>query len=433
MIGNLSDARWSAYYLAGVVFVFYVLAPVVVQSVAATDHYLWKLSTAGAVAVVGILVGFHVKWFDSWFDGQRKAITIRAGHFHSAVWAAFALLFIVILATADTVPLMSALRGGGEQQLSADRGNFLKTREGWEAILPYISAIMAGSIIPYSLGLLFLQKRGYRWVALFTFTFFTVVSLQKAQFLQAFAPLVVLVAQKRIWSYRALGLLVLVAGCLFYFNTVLARGEFRLPFFSDTPLAEASNAPESAAHPSEDGVEFSEYFSASYVPAGAVDHLLWRTFAVPVFTASDSFRVVDEALSGKLQFGATSSFFAPVVSIVTGTPRLNFDALVFEHQWGKSDIGRSNSVYFVEAFVNFGWIGVFVFSCIVGLVLRLFWKTPDPAMMALWPLFCMNVFQAGLIGTLLSNGFALLFMLAVFVRVQPGRPVRAEVVAPAIP
>ena len=85
--------------------------------------------------------------------------------------------------------------------------------------------------------------------------------------------------------------------------------------------------------------------------------------------------------------------------------------------------GSSNSVYFTEAFVNFGWIGLLVFGYVVGLLMRLFAMSRDEAFRALWPLFALGIYTSGLIGLLLSNGFVLLFALALFVKFRVRRGV----------
>jgi hypothetical protein len=65
---------------------------------------------------------------------------------------------------------------------------------------------------------------------------------------------------------------------------------------------------------------------------------------------------------------------------------------------------------------------VILFSLAIGLIFRLFWKTKDLAFQSLWLLFAMNVYLAGLVGTLLSNGFILVLFLAVFVRFENALP-----------
>lgn len=377
---------------------------------------------AGAVAAVCVVLGFHLPVFDPLLRGRWRVLPVRSDHYQLVVWALFIVLLVVVLTTAETLPLQAALLGGTETELSAGRGAFLKTRQGWEASLQYLVAIWTGSVLPYSMALLFIQGSRFRWASFGLFTAFTLVSLQKAQFVQAFAPVMMLIMQRRVGTARLFLGLCVGALIILWANTYLARGEL-----SEDLMVPASHSDREGRDETANAVvgdSFVKYFSADYVPGGTVDHLVWRAFAVPIFTAADSFRVFDERLDGQHQFGATSSFLAPLMSKITGLPRISFDAMVFEYQWNVSDVGRSNSVYFVEAFVNFGWVGIVVFSGLIGLFLRMCWIAHDDGLLSIWPLFVWNVFQAGLIGTMLSNGFILLVLIVLFVKIvnENGKP-----------
>jgi hypothetical protein len=95
-------------------------------------------------------------------------------------------------------------------------------------------------------------------------------------------------------------------------------------------------------------------------------------------------------------------------------------------QWGQNETGTgsSNSVYITEAFVNFGWIGVVIFSIFIGRSLKWFARSRDEAFRSIWPLYVMGLYSAGLFGQLLSNGFILLLALGLFVSIRA--PARSE-------
>lgn len=80
--------------------------------------------------------------------------------------------------------------------------------------------------------------------------------------------------------------------------------------------------------------------------------------------------------------------------------------------------GSSNALYIIEAFINFGFYGVILFSIIIGLVFRFFRESDDPAFKSIWPLFTFGVLVSGLLGQLFSNGFLLLFILIIFINIK---------------
>jgi len=155
---------------------------------------------------------------------------------------------------------------------------------------------------------------------------------------------------------------------------------------------------------------FGTVFSADYQPTGPVDTLVWRTFAVPVFTATDTLHVFYERLGGTHLNGATST----PIAWITGQERVNVERIVFDYQWGWNDIANANAVYFVDAFVNFGWFGLCVISLIVGQSLRWFKNSDDIALKSLWPLYCLILFNATFIGMLFSNAYLLVWFMLLF-------------------
>lgn len=414
MLEQLSSARLAPYYLAGAIFAYYGLFPAVVQVVWGIDAYYWKLATVATIAAVSIVAGFHIPVFDRLVGGV-KPIVLPARLVAFGVWGAFAVLVFVILDTADGIPFLNALLGASTaQDLVVQRQDFLAARQGWEAVLPYLNVMFMGSIIPYALAVTFVNMHALRWVALPLVMAYSLLALEKILLVKVLTPLFILAMQRRVWNAAILVLMSVLTLGVFYFSTHLSRGESSPEEVAATEaMSHASSAAQSLPQALA-GFSVVTYFSTAYQPSGAIDLLIWRSIAVPMFTAADALKVMENELDSQLQFGATSTFLAPISKIVTGRDKINFDAMVYTYQWG-SHLGRANSAYFNEASVNFGWPGVVGFSLIIGLCLRLFARSPDPAFAALWPLFCWNVFQAGLIGTLLSNGFLLVFAFVLLV------------------
>jgi hypothetical protein len=155
-----------------------------------------------------------------------------------------------------------------------------------------------------------------------------------------------------------------------------------------------------------------DFFSAKYIPQSPLEYLLWRSVAIPLVTAADAIQLFYMDFDGEVFRGATSS----LLCVLFGIERIEFERLVFAAQWGQNATGSgsSNSVYITEALVNFGLCGVIGFSCLVGMILRMFAKSRDEAFRSLWLIFCFGLYTSGLIGQLFSNGFILLFFQSGF-------------------
>jgi hypothetical protein len=410
------EAHWSAGYLVLGILVFYALTPFVVGNMIGGDEHLQLLTQLALLAAASIGIGFSVPVLDRLFKEDAPRLRIDGDLFHAIIWGSFMLFAVAVIATAEHIPLVSALKGASVQELSDQRGQFLKTRTGWEAGFNYLSAIYTGAILPFSLAALFLYKRRMRWVALLGFVVYCELSLEKALYLRAVLPLLYLALTRRLWDYPRALLLIVASLGLMYLNTELSRGSD--PFEAVTIEQDDDRLlPDQKEDIPDDGATRAPFFSPLYKPSSTADFLVWRSVAVPVFTATDALRVFESDFENVPLMGATST----LISAIFGLERIPFEALVHGRQYGSieaSPVGRSNSVFFTEAFVNFGWIGVVAFGLFIGQSLRWFRKSKDMAFRSVWPLYVLNVFQSGLIGNLLSNGFAVFFAIGLFVRIE---------------
>jgi hypothetical protein len=380
------------FAMAGV----YAALPLTVAAMILPSPYFVQLGLMAVVGCICIAIGFYLPLLDKRFDPLSIRVRINPTFFHVTIWGTFGIFLLITFVTAESIPLISAFSGASARDLALQRGDFLKTRTGAESALIYISTLFVSALLPYSLALLFIRKSRSRFFLLVIFLAYSLSFLQKALFINVLFPLLYLAAHAaKRGTAKVLGIVSGSVGLLVGVTLLAFGGQ-------ESPASEAAIA-----------ASDSDYFYATYLPASATEHLIWRSTAVPMFSASDTLVVHSEQFSGQPMWGATSSFFAALF----GLERINLERIVSEYQWGWSDIANTNSVYIIEAFVNFGWPGVVLFSLLVGLMLRWFNQSQDAAFKALWPIFCFAIFSSGLIGTLLSNGYAAIFLLALFAKV----------------
>jgi hypothetical protein len=324
---------------------------------------------------------------DLQFKPTSFRFKININWFHFIVWTFFLIFVAVTFVTAPSIPIISSLQGASAGELSQERGDFLKGRVGVEIILLYMSTIFTNTLVPYSIILMYLKKYKYRHLFASLFFIFCISFLVKALFLNLILPLLVYFAisnklNKKIIFVGGLGSILLLI-----FSTLLSLGEGH----------DSGGA---------DPISFVEYMSTDYIPASSLDYFAWRAFAVPVYTASDTLLVHEQQFRDQPLLGATSSF----LSALFGLERINLERYVFEHQFGSwNEIANANAVFIVDAYANFGYFGVIIFGLIVGQIFRWFRFSTDVGFQSLWSLFAFALFNASLIGMLLSNGF--LYML----------------------
>lgn len=397
LIQKIFSTRLAALNFCTVLLIAYAILPASVYLHLIEDPYFIELALVTILAVAMITVGYFFPMFDSRFAPSAKRLQIDARFFHTFVWASFLAFVIITIATAEAVPIISALQGASAEVLDEQRGQFLKARVGSEVIFGYLSTLFVSALLPYSLVDLFINRQRFRYLLLLIFLCYSISFLQKALFINVLVPLIYINIVRGKINFAKMLFAGIGSIAFLYLITRLAFGN------NDDAFSLVASAP------------IGDFFGAAYLPTGPIDHLIWRSTAVPMFTAADTLRVFAEQFEGKPLWGATSSFFSGLLSI----DRVPLEKLVYEYQWGWNDTGNANSVFITEAFVNFGLVGVLFFSLFVGQTLRWFRLSNDQAFKSLWPIYCFAIFSSGLIGTMLSNGYTFMFFLALCIHLKP--------------
>lgn len=391
MLRRVTSAGGAGFLIAVVLLLEYAALPALVMGGEPGDPSRILIS-ATMVGAAGILLGTYLP------SGLPRVglprINVSCGILLWAVWAPFLIFIIVAYSTAPGIPLLAALSGRSSEEVAVLRENFLKARSGWQGSLVYVSAVLTGSLIPYTIALMFLRRMACRWYCFAFVLLYSISFVEKAYFLRVALPLFYLVAQGRVRTILKPALLL---------GAIVGVLVFILAVSQPKKTGEATRF---------------AYFSRYYEPAGPRDFLIWRTVAVPLVTAVDALHVFEVQFDGRNLDGATSSLLAGL----TGRERIPLERMVYEEQWGQNETetGSANSVFVTEAFINFGYPGVFVFGLCAGLVLRILRKSEDEALRSLWMLFCFGLFVSGLLGLLFSNGFAITCVLAILVKVGDG-------------
>ena len=345
--------------------------------------------TLAAMVAVGVLVMWATYGVGKIATLSVPTINVDQNLFLIIVIGIFVAFAVLSWATAEQIPLVAALQGADPDTVAALRESFLKARSGWQSSFVYVNAILSGALLPYCIALLFIRDSRYKWWVFAFFMFYSISFVEKAFFLKAVIPLFYLLCQGIFRSRLQPSMIAAGSVLLLFAFVALSR------------VGAGWN------------VGGGDFWAPTYQPSTALDQLAWRTFAVPMFSAVDSIKLWETSFHYPLG-GATSS----IVSSLVGLDRIEFERLVFAFEWGQNEAGTgsTNAVYVIEAFVNFGWAGVCAFSAVVGLMFRMFADSEDEAFRALWLIFAFNLFAAGLIGLVFSNGFLFIFLIAIFTR-----------------
>lgn len=390
--------EWATWTFSVALLIAYAIVPLGAYFVVLPDPVFLRLVGITTLGVASMWLGASLPIADARFASRRGWVVVDPNAFIAGGFAIFAVFLVVTFATAPSIPILSAFQGADPDALSQERGDFLKGRAGWQLALLYISTFLVNTVVPYGVVLAYAIRARARHVLAVTFFLFCISFLQKALFLNLLLPLVSYAAiSGRLRARQVLLFGAAAVGLLIAF-TYLTSGE-------------GSGAGDGA-------VILAEVLSAQYAPATPFGYFLWRAFAVPVFSATDTLVVHAQYFDGRPLLGATSL----LVSAILGVERINLERFVFEYQFGGwNDVANSNTMFLIDGYVNFGWLGVVAFGLLVGQALRWFRLSPDAGVRSLWSLFTFVLFSAPLLGMLFSNGFLYMFLHAVLLRPDGGR------------
>lgn len=318
------------------------------------------------------------------------------------VFFIYALYILYVVVTAPKIPLVQSFLGASSSDLSYYREMFFKARTGFDGILVYINAIFTVAVLPFLIASLYVIRYKYRHLYLIFFAFTLFLSMEKSLIARALLPLLVLVINGVVVDkYVSLKRIIIILIIGLFGITFLSLGNFSN---SDTVLLKEIIDIDPVA---------ARYFIVSN-PDNAFMFIINRLFWIPYITAIDWLSYFNQVLHRDLVMGASSS----LISSTFGMERVNLERLVFEFEWGQNEsgTGSANTVYFIDIFLNFGWLGVVISNVLLALIVNFFEFCNNKAAKATFFVYAYFIVTSSLIAVIFSSGLLLFMLLMLFVK-----------------
>lgn len=330
---------------------------------------------------------------------------------------------------ADAVPVIVALKGGTLMEIAQARGQFLAGLEGYESLLRYAVFILGRSVMPLILVAAFVTKSTLRYWLLVALLVFSMLSLEKAAPVFIFLPCIFyFFTSKRLASVLGLAILMLISIGLM---TIIAMGGVGdSQSRSDGKLVEYPAAQQQVSVPP--GMPIQEAmglpgrfylpnllqarlgFESTSVDASAVSGKLLvlfnRVVWIPYITAYDWLGFHRTVLNGELTLGRSVGF----VHLLFGEPKMLLEKMVYVYEFGASPggAGASNTVFFVDAKLAFGWAGVVLYCLIFTFCAACIFSSGSRVLMVSSVVCFFIASVSSLTATLLSGGLFIYVVLA---------------------
>jgi hypothetical protein len=366
-----------------------------------------------------------------WRIGER--ITWRGWAWLAA--AVYAATIGVAALTVPATPIGAALAGGNWLDIALARADFLATRDGPEALLRYLALILGRSVMPFLIAYLYWSRHRLRHLALFVLILLFLIPLEKGSPLFAFLPLVLLRVLERDYK-AALAHTACLAACVGLATFLAAGGLYDSQrraasgFGGQTvqeqviPNAKVDRDVKLSDHTGR------QYLHRRYDPAdefartGGLGYQIYllanRAAWVPYATAYDWLKFQHDVLQGQLVLGRSIG----IVSWLMGEPRVMIEQMVYQFSFGASPggAGASNTIFFVDAKLNFGWLGAAAYCALFTLLAAIVFTSANHVGQIASVTSFFTAALSPLSATLLSGGLLFYLTISMLTRLDGRAP-----------
>lgn len=394
-----------------------------------------------AVELLFLVVLFSFVYFYSYgfFSRMFLFLAEKSSHLISVsnvLWYRLSVIAFFIYAAslgyavylADAVPVIVALKGGTLMEIAQARGQFLAGLEGYESLLRYAVFILGRSVMPLILVAAFVTKSTLRYWLLVALLLFSMLSLEKAAPVFIFLPCIFYFFASKRWT-SVLGVAILMLTSIGLMTIIAMGGVGDSQSRSDGKLVEDPAAQQVSVPP---GMPIQEAmglpgrfylsnllqarlgFETTPVEASAVSGKLLVLFNrivwIPYITAYDWLGFHRTVLNGELTLGRSVGF----VHLLFGEPKMLLEKMVYVYEFGASPggAGASNTVFFVDAKLAFGWAGVVVYCLIFTFCAACIFSSGSRVLMVSSVVCFFVASVSSLTATLLSGGLFIYVVLA---------------------
>jgi hypothetical protein len=313
--------------------------------------------------------------------------------------------------TVPATPLGAALRGGNWLDIALARADFLAMREGPEALLRYLVLILGRSVMPFLVAYLYWSRHRMRHLALAVLLFCFLIPLEKASPLFAFLPLILVRSLQKAWNAAFAHAACMVA-CIGLATFLAAGGLYDSQRRASSGLSALTIQQQVVPSTKVDrDVKLSdESGELVYQLYLVVNRAVW----VPYATAYDWLKFHHDVLDGELVLGRSIG----IVSWLMGKPRVWLEQMVYQFSFGTSPggAGASNTVFFVDAKVNCGWLGAVAYCVLFTFFAAIVFSSENRVAQIASVTSFFTASLSSLTATLLSGGLLFYLMLSMLTR-----------------
>lgn len=349
------------------------------------------------ISLVFFTFGFNVfKSHFLKFNINNIKLSIKVLYFLLIVY-----FFVVYKVFTDTPPALFHVLTGDYKMINELRAFATKNKTGIDSFYNGIYFTLSYVVLPCLLLYVYQKKYKYKHLIFVFFTFILMLNMQKARIIYLIIPLLFLFIKKvpKIklirYSLFFLFFLILISG-LTGFNS-----ERDIILSDNLFIRSTTNA----------RFLFENFTSFNFV----INRIFWIPFITAVDWISFYYVEVNHYLNG-----ATIPLF---YKIFGHESRFLIENEVFKYSYGASDgsLGTANSHFALDAYLNFGFLGVLFYSFLAGgIISSLFYLLPKPINIVIFN-YAYAISFSSLHANFMGGGLWLLILFVMFIGIKRRR------------
>lgn len=314
---------------------------------------VFKIAASGMVvfALFSFLVYFNI--------GKNKSILTRKAVDKLMFWlfVGFVCSYVYLIFDYKGLPVFEYLINGGVPNKL--RSEFYKDKEGMVQVAVYLRSVLTKGFIPlYAVySFVFYKKKNFILVFL-TYLFFSLTTFEKSAILWFVLPLVVYFLYSK--RYKLLVVYIFLAAFSIALLGFLQQSESSGAESTTSGFRDSFRVTDSLHN-----VESYQFIFSDIANKKTLPFMLDRIFWIPFVTFYDTLYYWTVAHDDYLYLSSNRH-----LAKLAGIPFANVERNVFIFQFGGGEgtTGNSNASYIAEAYLMFGFLGVVLFSALLGFI-----------------------------------------------------------------
>jgi hypothetical protein len=370
------------YYV--IMMIFYVPGFFIAVFFSSIHLYSLELALILLISCIFTFLGWH---------SVTKAYSYSKLKFENIIVFFFVIYLITLIVIFNSNPI--ALFNLDNPFVIAElRENATKGKTGFDGLINLIYFSSSYFALPLVILKVYEIKHKFRHVV-FIFTLISLLfTLEKARSFIIFIPLAFYLFSR--FGYRKLIVIFLFFYFLLFFTSKIVGLDIENLSIYNYP----ANAEERAV---KDESKF------LFAEASTEKFLINRTVWIPFITAIDWLKYKNDILQNNLLYGATIPLLGDVFSR-NGRYRIENEIYKFQFDASAESLGSSNSHFALDAYLNFSWLGIVVYSFFFGYILSKLYHTYSSPYNFVFYNYAFSATVANLHSLLLGGGL-LLFLL----------------------